>query len=77
MWTNCAKNLKYENPRIGISLLLCVPFVQMDGQKDVGQLGVPFPHSFANASENQAYLLMVLGFYDVFTRSISDEVDAS
>ena len=65
------------NPRIGISVLLCVPYVQMDGQRDFARLRVAFPNLFASAHENHAYLLMALGFYDVFTRNISDEVDAS
>jgi hypothetical protein len=46
-------------------------------QRDVARLRVAFPNSFANAPENQAYLLTALGFCDVITRNISDKVDAS
>ena len=41
------------------------------------RLRVAFPNLFTNAPENQEYMLMELGFYDVFTRNISDEVDVS
>jgi hypothetical protein len=49
----------------------------MEGQRDFARLRVAFPNLFDKAPENQAYLLMALGFYDIFTRNISFEVDAS
>jgi hypothetical protein len=76
VWTNCAKNLKYETQRI-VSALLCVTCGQTDGQRDVASLRVTFLNSFANAPENRAYLLMALRFYDVIKRNISDCADAS
>ena len=45
--------------------------------RDVARLRFAFHNSFANAPENQAYLLMALGICDVITRNISDEEDAS
>jgi hypothetical protein len=60
-----------------MSVLLCVPCEQTDGQREVASLRVAFLNSFANAPENQAYLFMALGFYDVIMRNISDDVNAS
>jgi hypothetical protein len=79
--TDFTKNLKYEISRLGMSVLLCVPCGQTDGrtdrQTDMARLRVAFLDLFARATENRAYLLMVIGFYDIVVRNISDEIGAS